>query len=280
MAHVTLKHGELYYDVKGSGPPLVMLRGLGRTTRHWLGFDGQMAEHFQVITMDLRGMGETRVPSRVDNSVFDLARDVVALLDHLSIPAAHILGVSLGGMVTLALGLSHPERCLSLIPINTSIAGMGRLRLTMDAARFLTWALRHRDDRIHRRLVDLLVGSACPPERRDEIAAQLVAIAEEDGRLYIGTVVTQLLAAARFRVAKRLGAIAVPTMVLYSTEDRFVPNINSRLVASRIPHATLRPIVGASHEPTLDHGEAVLQLVREWVNELGERRSRQPLPAS
>ena len=170
MAIIHTNSGDLSYDMHGEGPPLVLLRGLGRTVRHWLGYDQVLARGFKVITLDLRGIGASKVPCTWTTSVFDMAEDIVAVLDHLGLADAHIMGVSLGGMVTLALGLAEPARCRSLIVVNTSIAGQRTLRITPRALRTLVTGAMHRDDRFHHRLVDALVGPDCPADRRAEVA--------------------------------------------------------------------------------------------------------------
>src|SRR5688572_14196727 len=118
MALLERNGGALFYEVHGDGVPIVILRGLGRSVRHWLGFEHDLAADFKVVTMDLRGCGRTTVPATRGMTIFDLASDVAAVLDAAGIEKAHVMGVSLGGMVTLAFGLEHSERCLSLTTIN------------------------------------------------------------------------------------------------------------------------------------------------------------------
>lgn len=265
----TLKRhrGVLAYDVQGEGEALVMLRGLGRSVKHWLGYERVLAKHFKVVTMDLRGIGRTTVPWGWTTSLFDVADDVVAILDHLNIQQAHILGVSLGGMVTLAMGLSYPERCHSLVTVNTSIAGMGTLRITPRAVRTLAKAVSLRPDKIHAALADVLSGADFPEERRLEVIDAYRQIADDDG-LYAATVVKQLLSAARFHIKGKLKYMQVPTLVVYGTDDRFVPHINSRKVAQMLPNAKLVAIHGGGHELTLDKGDELSTVLVGWVRDL------------
>ena len=108
MPDLVLPSGhKIYYETNGQGTPLVALRGLGRSMRHWLGYEKKLAKHFQVITVDARGIGRSAQKPGWMDTVFDLADDVAAVLDDLKITQAHILGVSLGGMVALAIGLKH-----------------------------------------------------------------------------------------------------------------------------------------------------------------------------
>jgi pimeloyl-ACP methyl ester carboxylesterase len=135
MSEIVAKNGTIEYSEHGSGHPLVMLRGLGRTVRHWAGFEKAMARHFRVITFDLRGIGTNKIPLSPRHSLFDVALDVKEVLDHLNIEKASILGVSLGGMVAMACGLSFPDRVYSLIIVNSSIAGQKLMRLPKTTSR-------------------------------------------------------------------------------------------------------------------------------------------------
>ena len=110
-----------------------MLRGLGRNTKHWLGFEHKMAGHFRAITIDAREIGQTKRGMSVTDTIYDLADDVVQVLDDVGSEKSHVLGVSLGGMVAMAMGVKHPARTSSLVIVNSSIAGSGHARLSRAA---------------------------------------------------------------------------------------------------------------------------------------------------
>lgn len=255
--------GEIFYDECGKGEPIVILRGLGRSIRHWLGYEKELAKHARVITMDLRGIGRSTAPWTFRTSIFDAASDVAAVLDELALERAHVMGVSLGGMVTLATGLRYRQRCKSLVVVNTSVAGQFVPRISPRALLTLTTALYDRK-RLQSRLVDVLVGPGCEPTRREEIAELYGRIAREDG-LGGETVVRQLVAAARFYVLPELAKLDLETLVVYGTDDCFVPRKNSLRLAARLPKARLVALEGAGHEPTLDCSEQMTQVVRDWL---------------
>jgi len=264
VALIESASGALHYEVHGSGQPVVLLRGLGRSLRHWLGYERSLARHARVITIELRGMGLSTKRHGWRDSLFANADDVIHVLDHLQVPQAHIMGVSLGGMVSLAVGLKYPQRVNSLIVMNTSIAGQRTLRLSPRAAIALSNIVRFRDERFHEALVDSLVATTCPPERKREIARQYAEISADIGFGAL-TVVKQLLAASRFLVKKRLQHLQVPTLVIYGADDQFVPNINSIKLAQLLPHAKTVAIPGAGHEISLDKPEELTAIVSEWL---------------
>lgn len=266
MPDLKRQNGSIYWDVRGSGEPIVLLRGLGRTVRHWLGYDEELAKTMRVVTLDLRGVGKSTQAHGWSDSLFDLADDVVDVLTAAKIERAHIMGVSLGGMVALATGLKYPERCLSLITVNTSIAGQRTLRMSVPGFLGIAQGLVAGEERLHAILAKAMVGRATSAAEIARIAAQYAAIAADDG-LYPGTVARQLLAAARFHVAKKLKKCELPALVAYGSDDVFVPNVNSRKLVKHLPRGRLVTIEGGGHEPTLDKAAELTQLVRSWVAE-------------
>jgi pimeloyl-ACP methyl ester carboxylesterase len=280
----TLRRGRhlIGYEVHGEGPPLVMLRGLGRCMQHWLGYERELAEHYRVITMDLRGIGQTTLPLSFTHRIHDLAGDVVAVLDALGIEQAHVLGVSLGGMVALATGLEHPTRCLSVITINTSIAGQRTLRMSPRGAWAIASGLVGDRMKIHRNLVEVLTSSKLSTERKLEAVQRFHAIAATDG-LYVFTALKQVILAARFHVKHRLPELQMPVLLVYGADDQFVPSINTRKLKALIPHARLVSIPDAGHELMMDQPEALRDVLVAWLDEHGDRRAtagETPAPSS
>ncbi len=121
-----VKGVKLQYLTAGKGEPVVLIHGLhSSAAMNWQapGIFGALAKDYQVIALDLPGHGGSDKPE--DESAYGLqvVEDVVALLDHLHIPKAHIVGYSAGGMITMALMAKHPDRVRSAV-----VAGMGWLR--------------------------------------------------------------------------------------------------------------------------------------------------------
>ncbi|TFG47851.1 MAG: alpha/beta fold hydrolase, partial [Anaerolineales bacterium] len=110
---------EFYYEIHGYGEPFLLLHGLGSSTRDWELQMGHFSNYFQVITMDLRGHGLSGKPPG-PYSVRLFAADAAELLKVLSVHPAHILGISLGGMVALQLAVDYPDLCQSLVVVNST----------------------------------------------------------------------------------------------------------------------------------------------------------------
>ncbi|RAI00667.1 pyrimidine utilization protein D [Acuticoccus sediminis] len=114
MATLERPDGTLVYDVAGEGPPLFLVSGLGGSRRYWDNLLPALTAEFTVVTHDHMGTGET-ISRRTAHTVEALAEDVVALMDHLKIDAAHVLGHSTGAAVGQVLGETAPERLRRLI---------------------------------------------------------------------------------------------------------------------------------------------------------------------
>lgn len=103
----------LHYTLQGQGQPLLLLHGLAvNADLNWryCGWLRSLARHYQVITLDLRGHGQSSKPQQVEQYGLELVRDIPALLDHLQIDKTHLAGYSLGGFITLKACALYPQR--------------------------------------------------------------------------------------------------------------------------------------------------------------------------
>lgn len=112
-----------YYEVAGAGHPLVFVHGFSLDTRMWDDQWDVFAEHYQVIRYDVRGFGQT---APTGNMPYSRSDDLAALLDHLNIEGAHIVGLSMGGSIAIDFALEHGARTSSLIPVDSAINGYKR----------------------------------------------------------------------------------------------------------------------------------------------------------
>ena len=124
---IELRGARLRYDMAGDGPPLLMLMGLGVPGRGWSPQIPALSAHFRTLTVDQRGTGESCDWGR-PLTIFDLARDAVELLDRLGIARAHLLGMSMGGMVSLEIAGRWPERVDRLVICCAPVRADRRIR--------------------------------------------------------------------------------------------------------------------------------------------------------
>jgi pimeloyl-ACP methyl ester carboxylesterase len=129
---------KMYYEVHGSGDPVVLLHGSFMTIPgNWTGWIEELAKTRQVIAVELQGHGRTADIER-DLSYENLADDVAALLDHLKIPSADLIGYSMGGGVALQCAIRHPDKVRKVVSISAVFRHDGWVKEALDAFPQLT----------------------------------------------------------------------------------------------------------------------------------------------
>jgi pimeloyl-ACP methyl ester carboxylesterase len=243
---------ELEYQSFGdpTAAPLLLIAGLGAQMLSWdEDFCRVLASRgFHVIRYDNRDIGlSTYVEG--EYTLDDMAADAAALLDALGIPAAHIVGASMGGFIAQLVTLNHPEHVLSLTSIMSGPNGEDQVRPTAEGTAVLMGAPPDtREERIALGLwaKQQLVGPADPFDADYEETRIASAI---DRAYHPAGFARQLQAimAARGRLA-RLASVRVPTLVIHGDADILVPVENGRNVAAAIPGARLLEIEGMGHD--------------------------------
>ena len=116
-----LKNGqtEIYYETHGNGEPLLLIAGLASDSQSWATVLPDLSKEFKIIVFDNRGVGRTKCPVN-QITIEGMADDAVALLDHLKIDIAHIVGHSMGGFVAQHICINHPQRVDKLVLAATS----------------------------------------------------------------------------------------------------------------------------------------------------------------
>jgi len=261
----------LSYSEQGHGPVIVLLNGLSRTSKHWLGFETMLANRFRVLTIDLPGAGQSQRACPWSLTVEDMAEEVIEVLDSLKVEQAHIMGVSLGGMVAMACGITYPHRCASLTVINSSI-GQTRQKVPRISSKaislvFKAMIIRPQAHILERAITDLVVGIDCLPDQRQNIANKLTELTRKQAPNPLN-ILKQLLAAYRFHPEENLSKLKVPTLVVQGSHDFFVPPINSKRIAESIPDAKLLTIVNGGHELMFDKADELLAAQIDWMDQL------------
>src|SRR5262245_11846068 len=129
---------KMHYEVHGSGDPVVLLHGSFMTiTNNWTGWIGELSKTRKVIAVEMQGHGRTADIHR-EFSYENLADDVAALLDHLQIPSADLIGYSLGGGVAIQCAIRHPEKVRKVVSISAPFRLDGLVKESLDAFPKLT----------------------------------------------------------------------------------------------------------------------------------------------
>src|SRR6516225_2959831 len=124
---------KMYYEVHGSGEPVVLLHGAFMTiTNNWTGWIDELSRTRQVIAVEMQGHGRTADIER-EFSDEALADDVAALLDHLKIPSADLIGYSMGGGVAMQCAIRHPDNVRKVVVISSTFRSDGMVKEALDA---------------------------------------------------------------------------------------------------------------------------------------------------
>lgn len=121
--YAQVNNTKLYYDIAGSGEPLVLVHGSFGDRRFWDFQFTELSKKFKVLRYDIRGYGKSALPDT--NELYRDVEDLKALMEFLKIDKAHVCGLSLGSFIVIDLALAYPDKCLSLIPIGPRVAGDG-----------------------------------------------------------------------------------------------------------------------------------------------------------
>src|SRR5262245_54004372 len=136
--YATVNGVKMYYEVHGSGEPVVLLHGAFMTiTNNWTGWIDELAKTRKVIAVEMQGHGRTADIDR-DITSENLADDVAALLDHLKIPRADLIGYSMGGGVAMQCAIRHPDKVRKAVVISSFFRRDGVVKEAFDAIPKLT----------------------------------------------------------------------------------------------------------------------------------------------
>jgi pimeloyl-ACP methyl ester carboxylesterase len=234
----------MYYVEAGAGEPVVLIMGLGADHLAW-GFQFPvLAERYRVIAFDNRGAGQTDVPDHPYTTRM-MADDTAGLMSALGIERAHVLGVSMGGMIAQELALEHPDRVRSL-QLHCTLGRPDRyLRAQLVAGRVQRRRLTHEE--AMRTGYLWLFAPATYNERPEFVDMILQNALANPYPMSLTGFERQCDAIEAHDALDRVGALRCPTLISVADGDILVPPRFSRALAERIPGATLRVIEGAGH---------------------------------
>ena len=241
------------FDVHGSGPAILLTHGYSATSEMWRGQVEALAADHTLITWDMRGHGQSDSPTDAEQYCAALTvADMAALLDHVEAPSAVVGGLSLGGYMSLAFHLAHPERVRALLIIDT---GPG---FKNDEARagWNAYANSYADGIVSKGLDHAAGGSVEQATASHRDANGLVLAARH------------MLTQHHADVIESLPSIEVPSLVLVGADD--TPFLNATdYMAAKIPAATKVVIPEAGHASNIDQPLAFNAAVQGFLTSNG-----------
>jgi len=230
---------KIHYEVKGDGTPVVLIAGMGTDLSFWEPLV-PLIPGYKLIMMDNRGAGRTKYSGKFN--MLDMADDVSALMDHLSIFRAHMVGWSMGGCVATEFSLKHPERVISLTLISPYMRRPSRSSYAMFAA------MKAVKEGASLDVLSMIVQVMCFPEsvflKRDEKGTR--NIVTPFGSTIQG-IVDQMEAVDAYDGRKLPQRISVPTLWIHGLSDIMVPPEMGEEIASQIRNCKHHLVPGAGH---------------------------------
>lgn len=262
MPYADVNGIRIHYEVRGQGPSVVLIGGLGSQINSWATQVPIYSKYFKVLVFDNRGAGLSDKPHD-SYTIEDMADDTAGLLDFLGIQSASFVGKSMGGMVAQWLGIKYPDRVNRLVlgctsasrdDVGNEILNIGReiatkvgLRTVWLTALFLGYT---------REYIEKNLGS---------IKESLALVTENDEAIdgYIG----QSLACEKHNARDLLHKIKCPTLVLLGERDQIASPSKSRELAELIPGAILREFSGVGHGFWRERQDEVDKVVLDFLLE-------------
>ena len=251
----------LAYARQGSGPVVIFMHGIGGNRSNWDEQQRALSNNYCTIAWDARGYGDSDDP--VETLKFsDFADDLNALLDHIKVNRAHLVGLSMGGYIAQDFYGRYPERVATLTLADTS-QGFGTAD---EAARqdFLARRLAPLESGltpadIAPKMIEVLAGPKATQEMRQRLIDSVSAVRT-------GAYIQALKATVTTDFSKVLPGIEAPTLIIVGSEDKVLPPEESRILADVIPGAELSTIEHAGHLSNIEFPDRFNTILREFLD--------------
>jgi pimeloyl-ACP methyl ester carboxylesterase len=247
----------IYYEITGEGEPLLFIHGLGSSTRDWEEQVPFFAKNYQVITVDIRGHGQSDKP-KGPYTIPMFASDIAELLKVLQVGPIHVIGISLGGGIAFQLSIDHPELVKSLVAVNAAVG--------------VPPGFKWKFEFFKRNLVVKLIGMKkmgeilaprlfIKPEQEENRQKLIERWAQNDKKAYLSA----FNSLKSFNVIEQLSKINCPTLVLGSDED-YTPTSAKEKYTVLIPKGELIEIKDARHALPIEKPEEFNETVMKFIS--------------
>ncbi len=260
MPTIRANDAELFYEETGSGAPVLLLHGLGSSGEDWAPQVDALAKRHRVIALDLRGSGRSRDLAHPAGpfSIPQLADDAALVLERLGACPAHVVGLSLGGLIAFQLAIHHPSSVRTLTIVNSGPAFVPRtlkehaaVALRLGVARLFGPAGMSR----------MLAKRLFPRPDQQHLRARFVErMSRNDKRAYAAT----QRAVLGFSVLDRIGEIDVPTLVVAADQD-YTPVSAKEAYARKMKKAKVVVVPDARHALPIEDPEKFNPILTEFL---------------
>ena len=260
---------ELAYEREGTGPAVIFMHGIGGNRTNWDEQQTGLSSRYCTVAWDARGYGDSDDPDKPLN-FSDFAGDLNALLDHLGVQAAHLVGLSMGGMIAQDFYGRYADRVATLTLADTS-QGFGAAG-EADRQDFLAPRLKPLQEGLTPadlapKMIDVLAGSRATEDVRQRLLDSVSAVRT-------GPYIQALTAVVTTDFRKILPQINVPTLVIAGTEDKVLPVSESQILADTIPGSELTLIEHAGHLTNIEAPEVFNTILVDFLDRHASRADK------
>ena len=249
----------IYWEETGSGPPLLLIMGLGYAHQMWHRTTPLASKHFRTILLDNRGVGQSDLPPG-PYPIQTMAADAAAVLDAAGVESADVYGISMGGMIAQEFAIQYPQRVRKLMLGCTACGGPNVVRPEREVNQVLMMRGDMTMEEGIEAAVPYIYDVNTPRARIEEdLAIRRVTYPRPEAYAY------QLQGILAWESYSRLSEIKAPTLVIHGETDRLVPPGNGRLIAESISGSKLVVIPNASHIYMTDQPEASHQAIMDFL---------------
>jgi pimeloyl-ACP methyl ester carboxylesterase len=251
---------ELACRTDGTGPPVVLLHGVGGNHTVWNDVIPGLAKEFLVLAPDLRGHGRSRAPPESRFTFAELAGDVLRLLDEHQLSSAHVVGVSGGALLALRLTLDQPKRVRSLTMVSGAAYTDAHTRSV--AERWAETYLKEGSDRFALRLLKDLYYPDWVEANLDFADAVREQVKHQD----YTPAVRWAAAMGEFDERRRVADVARPTLIVQAMNDAVVDASHGRILRQSIPGAQIRILTETGHLIPIERPKELLDALIPFVH--------------
>jgi len=264
---------ELSCRSEGSGPPLVLLHGIGGNHTVWNDMIPGLSKEFMVLAPDLRGHGRSPAPAGSTFTFTEMMGDVLRLMDERGVASAHLVGLSGGALLALRMTLDRPGRVRSLTMVSGAAYTDAHTRSI--AERWSETYLKEGPDRFALRLLKDLYYP-------DWIEANLDfadAVREQVKHQDFGPAVQWAKSMAAFDERKRVAAVATPTLIVQAMNDAVVDASHGRILRQSIPGAQIRILTETGHLIPVERPRELVEAILPFIRAVETPEGRRPVPS-
>lgn len=262
MPKIKINDIDMYFEQQGKGDNMVLIAGLSADHHVWDSIYSELSKHYRVLRFDNRGAGQTDAPAQ-DYSIMQMANDIAALMEALTINKTYIIGHSMGGYIAQQFAIDHANKIEKLV----IIASRAKPSAKRHAASGATWqqmiANGVEPSIAIKNSMSMLFADdfMSQPEQVDAYIAKKLANPYPQRPQGLAG---QLAATEHYDSSKILVKIKVPTLVMGAEADRILPLHNSQFLADNIPGAQLAVIKRCGHMPQYEKPQQLLKLISEF----------------